>query len=183
MLSDKTKQHIETLLAGQSAYHPNTETQVVLAEKTLIMLIGPTGAGKSTVMREVTKLMPDISIVGTITTRPARPDDQLERYTFYDQTKDCKLCSMTSQPVASYNTPSTRTATTSTAAALVIIRPLSTSVIISQVSSAISNHTDLVASSRSRSPPKPEAGSSALTNASRRIIHSAHHAVLKLSPA
>ena len=88
MLSDKTKQHIETLLAGQSAYHPNTETQVVLAEKTLIMLIGPTGAGKSTVMREVTKLMSDISIVGTITTRPARPDDQLERYTFYDHTNE-----------------------------------------------------------------------------------------------
>lgn len=88
MLSEETKRHIEELLAGQDAYRPSDSTQAALSGKTLIMLVGPTGAGKSTVMREVTKLDPSVSIVGTITTRPPRPDDQLSRYTFYKHTDE-----------------------------------------------------------------------------------------------
>ncbi len=88
MLSETTKQHIEQLLAGQDAYRPGDDTRAALSDKTLIMLVGPTGAGKSTVMREVTKLDASISIVGTITTRPPRPDDQLSRYTFYEHSDE-----------------------------------------------------------------------------------------------
>jgi energy-coupling factor transporter ATP-binding protein EcfA2 len=86
MLSEKTERHIQALLAKQEAYSPSFETSSALADKTLIMLVGPTGAGKSTVMQALTTLEPQISIVGTITTRPPRPDDQLERYTFYEHT-------------------------------------------------------------------------------------------------
>lgn len=88
MLSDDTRQHIDELLARQDAYRPSGGCRAILAGKTLIMLVGPTGAGKSTVMRELTRLAPDISIVGTITTRPPRPDDQLDRYTFYEHTDE-----------------------------------------------------------------------------------------------
>lgn len=87
MLSDKTKQHIKTLLASQDDYRPSTETRLGLSEKTLIMLVGPTGAGKSTVMRQFTTLDPNISIVGTITTRAPRHDDHIERYTFYEHSE------------------------------------------------------------------------------------------------
>jgi len=88
MLSDKTKEHIEALLAAQDNYRPGAETRAGLSEKTLIMLVGPTGVGKSTVMRELTMLNPEISVVGTITTRAPRPDDQLERYTFFEHSDD-----------------------------------------------------------------------------------------------
>lgn len=86
MPSEETRRHITQLLAEQAVYRSGAETRAALAEKTLIMLVGPTGAGKSTALREVTKLEPAIGIVGTITTRPPRPDDQLERYTFYGNT-------------------------------------------------------------------------------------------------
>jgi energy-coupling factor transporter ATP-binding protein EcfA2 len=88
MLSEETKRRIEHLLAVQDTYRPGEEARTALADKTLIMLVGPTGAGKSTVMQGLIRLDSDISIVGTITTRPPRPDDQFDRYTFFEHTDE-----------------------------------------------------------------------------------------------
>lgn len=88
MVSGETEARIRELLGRQDSYLPSAGTRGALAEKTLIMLVGPTGAGKSTVMRELAALQHDIGIVGTITTRPPRPDDQIERYTFYEHSDE-----------------------------------------------------------------------------------------------
>ena len=43
---------IQELIAGQNTYQPSAETKQLLADKTLIMLVGATCMGKSTVMYE-----------------------------------------------------------------------------------------------------------------------------------
>lgn len=88
MLSEETKKRLLVLQAAQSAYLPAASVRRALQAKTLIMLVAATGMGKSTIMRELTALRADISMVGTITTRPARPDDDLSRYTFYHHSDD-----------------------------------------------------------------------------------------------
>ena len=47
-----------------------------LTNKTLIMIVGPTAIGKSTLMREVIRIDPRFSYVQSFTTRPARPGER-----------------------------------------------------------------------------------------------------------
>lgn len=86
-LSATTVQLIDELHEQQAVYRPSKAVSDQLADKTLIMLVGATCMGKGTVMQLVAQTQPDIDVVGTITTRPPRPDDVV-RYTYYDQTNE-----------------------------------------------------------------------------------------------
>ena len=71
-------------------YIPSPEVAEQLKEKTLIMIVGPTAVGKSTLMNKVVQLHPDFSRVSGVTTRPPRPNDEkgMYRYITDDQAND-----------------------------------------------------------------------------------------------
>ena len=74
------------LAKKQAHYRPSRKVAEKLSDKTLIMLVSATSMGKSTIMRGLHDHFNEISVVGTITSRPPRVDDDLSRYTFYDHT-------------------------------------------------------------------------------------------------
>ena len=86
MLSEESLQKLHELEAGQRTYTPNRDVAAKLREKTLIMLVGPTCVGKTTVMQEVLRLDDRFAITGTFTTREKRDDDQLKNYTYIPHT-------------------------------------------------------------------------------------------------
>ncbi len=51
---------------------PHPATLASLADKTLVMIVGPTSVGKSTLMNKIVELDPDFSYVRAFTTRPQR---------------------------------------------------------------------------------------------------------------
>lgn len=53
-----------------------------LATTTLVMVVGPSSIGKSTLMNEVTKLDPRFGRVKSFTTRPPRPNDEPGQYIY-----------------------------------------------------------------------------------------------------
>ena len=53
-----------------------------LADKTLIMIVGPSAVGKSTLMNEVVKLSGSFARVSGFTTRPPRADDEPGLYRY-----------------------------------------------------------------------------------------------------
>lgn len=53
-----------------------------LADKTLVMVVGPSSVGKSTLMNEVVRLDPTFGRVKSFTTRPPRTNDEAGQY-FY----------------------------------------------------------------------------------------------------
>ncbi len=85
-LSNETKRRIADLANKQDNYQPNQETKNQLSDKTLIMIVGATCMGKSTLMNEVEHRSHGVKIVGTTTTRPRRPDDHPARYTYFEHT-------------------------------------------------------------------------------------------------
>jgi guanylate kinase len=56
-----------------------------LADKTLVMLIGPSAIGKSTLMNEVIRQNSDFGRVGGFTTRDPRPNDEPGQYRYLDK--------------------------------------------------------------------------------------------------
>jgi guanylate kinase len=53
-----------------------------LNDKTLIMVVGPSSVGKSTLMNEVVRLDPSFGRVRSFTTRPARTNDEPGQYLY-----------------------------------------------------------------------------------------------------
>lgn len=88
MLSEETQQRLANVAAEQDRYCPSAETKAKLGDKTLIMLVGATCMGKSTIMAELEKRGSAIATVNTITTRPPRPDDARTRYHYFEHTTD-----------------------------------------------------------------------------------------------
>lgn len=56
-----------------------------LQDKTLVMIVGPTTVGKSTLMKKATALNPNFSRVGGFTTRQQRPDDEAGLYRYVNE--------------------------------------------------------------------------------------------------
>lgn len=59
----------------QASYRPSQQTLDQIAGKTLVMFIGPTGIGKTSLIHEVQRLRPDYERVSIVTTRPRKPED------------------------------------------------------------------------------------------------------------
>ena len=51
----------------------------------LIVLSGPSGVGKNTIINEVLKKIPEIKLSRSLTTRKARPNDVPGKYTHVDK--------------------------------------------------------------------------------------------------
>lgn len=61
----------------------NPESQ--LADKTLVMLVGPTAVGKSTIMNAVAQRHPEFKRVTGFTTRDPRPNDEPGQYRYLSE--------------------------------------------------------------------------------------------------
>jgi len=89
MLSKQTEEHIALLFSAQPTYKPNQTVLAKLQKTTLVCFVGAAGMGKTTVMDTL------VSIDGkrfgktrNFTTRPPRPDDDTERYYYFDHTDE-----------------------------------------------------------------------------------------------
>lgn len=87
MISEATKRALQQLAASESSYRPDPAIARQLADKTIIMLVGATCEGKSTLMREAARLNPRFGLCGTFTTRQPRDSDG-PHYTYYDYTDE-----------------------------------------------------------------------------------------------
>lgn len=59
----------------EESYKPNSDVRAAIAQKTIVLLIGPTGVGKSYVSQHLNELDPRFSELGTISTRERRAED------------------------------------------------------------------------------------------------------------
>jgi hypothetical protein len=83
-LSPDTIGKLNDLMLKQAAYKPSAAVQQAIADKTLIMLVGATCMGKSTLMSSLAHANSYIRMASSITSRPPRPDDP-STYTYYEQ--------------------------------------------------------------------------------------------------
>lgn len=74
-VTEKDQKLFEWVQERAKHYEPNTEVQAAIAQKSIILVIGPAGVGKSFISRRVTETDPGFSELGTISTRPPKPDD------------------------------------------------------------------------------------------------------------
>lgn len=63
-----------------------TDASEILTGKFLVMLVGPSGVGKSTLMNQIVRRSSEFGRITGFTTRPPRPDDEIGMYRYY--TKD-----------------------------------------------------------------------------------------------
>lgn len=84
MLSVETQQKILQLEAAQNNYMPSSEVVAQLGQKVIIMLVGPSCIGKSTLMQAVTQRDDRFSITGSFTSRPPRLDDSGKTYDYIE---------------------------------------------------------------------------------------------------
>jgi len=75
---------LQRLYESQSTYQPDEAIAAQLAHKHVLLFVGPTCAGKNTVMETVAKTNGSFTTVGRFTSREPRPDDK--GYTYYDNT-------------------------------------------------------------------------------------------------
>ncbi|MFZ1250614.1 MAG: hypothetical protein WAR37_04180 [Candidatus Microsaccharimonas sp.] len=66
---------LEEIRKLKKAYSPSEETKARNHGKHVIMMVGPSGTGKSVLTDEVMRLHPDFQPIATRTTRPRRPGD------------------------------------------------------------------------------------------------------------
>lgn len=83
MLSVESQTLLTELENNSQAYQPNESVAAELRNKTLLMLVGPSCIGKSTLMREVVTIDDRFAITGTFTTREPRDEENGKNYTFY----------------------------------------------------------------------------------------------------
>jgi guanylate kinase len=82
MLPQKLIEQLRRLEADQNKYKPSDDLAKQLEAKTIVLVIGPSCAGKSTVIREVVRLDPRFGLVGSFTTRLKRADEGGKEFTY-----------------------------------------------------------------------------------------------------
>lgn len=87
MSSESLSDQLQLLTHTEANYTPSSDIQSRLADKTLLMLIGATCTGKSTLMHALTTSNPAWQVVGTRVSRLPRNDDAIERYTYIAHTQ------------------------------------------------------------------------------------------------
>jgi hypothetical protein len=80
-LSPHVLERLELTRNSQDTYRPNEAVSATLADRELIMLIGPAAVGKSFLIDELTKRHEDFGKVRSFATRSPRPDDTSETMT------------------------------------------------------------------------------------------------------
>lgn len=88
MLSQDLITEIMRLEATQNDYLPNADIADKLQDKTLVLLVGASCVGKSTVMEKVVELDDRFGITGSFTTREPRHDGGSKTYTYIPHTDD-----------------------------------------------------------------------------------------------
>ncbi|HSH17771.1 MAG TPA: hypothetical protein VK978_00145 [Candidatus Saccharimonadales bacterium] len=88
MLSEATEHRLTELEQAQNTYLPNADVAAELGEKTIVLMIGPSCIGKSTIMQEVAASDPRFAIAGTFTTREQRSDEIGKHYAYIPYTDD-----------------------------------------------------------------------------------------------
>jgi guanylate kinase len=78
----KLKKQLEELSKRENSYKPNTEIYNQLRKKTLVMVVGPTAIGKSSIMNAAVECNPDFARVSGITSRQPRSNDEPELYEY-----------------------------------------------------------------------------------------------------
>ena len=76
MLSPEVEKRLQAAQQNEKNYQPNGEIAAKLAEKTLVMFVGPVAVGKSFLMNHVAEVAGDFSRVPVFTTRKPREDDE-----------------------------------------------------------------------------------------------------------
>lgn len=66
---------LEAIQKAENSYKPSQEVADALAQKTLVMLIGPVAIGKSFIGTQIVKSDPEFEQTTVLTTREQRPDD------------------------------------------------------------------------------------------------------------
>ncbi len=87
-LSQETITELRRLGSAQNTYVPCDEVRDELRQKSIIMLVGPSAIGKSTIMETVTGIDGDFAIAGTFTSRDPRPDEGGKSYTYIAHTDE-----------------------------------------------------------------------------------------------
>lgn len=93
MLSPETATRLQGLADTEKDYLPNAAVLRGLRDKSLVMMIGPSCIGKSTVMEEIVTQDMRFGITGSFTTRAPRPDDS-KSYDYIASTDEtlARLC-------------------------------------------------------------------------------------------
>ncbi len=91
MISDVTAAKLAELEQIQDDQLPSEPVRTVLAEKTLICVVGATCMGKSSLMEAVVALEPSISRASTVTSRPRQARDKPGDYRRYYEHSDIGL--------------------------------------------------------------------------------------------
>lgn len=81
-------EELMVLESRQNNYMPSDAVAKQLHEKTLLLFVGPTSTGKSTVIRRITELNDQFGIVGSFTTRDPRPDESGKKFTYLPHTDE-----------------------------------------------------------------------------------------------
>lgn len=69
-------------------YTPGVVASELMSEQVIGMLIAPFGAGKTAIMREISKIAGDFGYVQGFTTRPKRESEDMEVYKFWPHSVD-----------------------------------------------------------------------------------------------
>lgn len=70
--------NLEELSSQEASYQPSADVKGMLQHVNLVCIVGGTGVGKNYLMK-----LSRLPIVGRVTSRPQRPDDDPNIYTFY----------------------------------------------------------------------------------------------------
>lgn len=76
-----------TLKELEKAYHPNESIAAELGKRSLVMVVGPAGVGKSAIISHIAERDARFAQVRGITTRPPRPDDEPNAYRYIPHTE------------------------------------------------------------------------------------------------
>lgn len=88
MVSEKLIKELLRLEEEQHKYAPSNQVARQLENKTLVMVVGPACAGKTTVIDEVSKTDGRFGIVGSFTTRDPRADEGGKKFAYIPHTDE-----------------------------------------------------------------------------------------------
>jgi guanylate kinase len=83
MISADTERTLDQLLQNQNSYTPNAAIAELLADKSIVMLVGATCEGKTTTMHTAVELDSRFGTTGNFTSRAPR-DDDIDSYAYYE---------------------------------------------------------------------------------------------------